>query len=65
MQTRQPQKRVNWIFVVILIIVVPLVIFNLFLWNTVQDQTEETMDGVDTTKIEAVTPDTLRDNRER
>jgi hypothetical protein len=41
MQTRQPQKRVNWIFVVILIIVVPLVIFNLFLWNTVQDQTEE------------------------
>jgi flagellar basal body-associated protein FliL len=63
MQTRQPQKRVNWIFVVVLIIVVPLVIFNLFLWNTVQDQTDETMDGVDTTKIEAVTPDTLRDNR--
>jgi flagellar basal body-associated protein FliL len=61
MQTRQPQKRVNWIFVVILIIVIPLVIFTIIMLNTVQDQTNEKMDGLDSTKIEAVTPDTLND----
>jgi flagellar basal body-associated protein FliL len=64
MQTRQPQKRVSWIFVVVLIIVIPLVIFNLIMWNTVQDQTDEKMDGLDSTRIEAVTPDTLN-NQER
>jgi flagellar basal body-associated protein FliL len=64
MQTRQPQKRVNWIFVVILIIVIPLVIFTIILFNTVQEETGERMDGIDTTRIEAVTPDTLR-NQDR
>jgi hypothetical protein len=59
MQTRQPQKRVNWIFVVLLIIVIPLVIFIVILMNTVQESTDEHMDGLDTTRIEAVTPDTL------
>jgi flagellar basal body-associated protein FliL len=61
MQTRQPQKRVNWIFVVILIIVIPLVIFIIIMMNTVQEQTNEQMDGLDSTRIEAVTPDTLND----
>jgi flagellar basal body-associated protein FliL len=59
MQTRQPQKRVNWIFVVILIIVIPLVIFIIMMMNTVQHETEEHMDGMDSTRIEAVTPDTM------
>lgn len=59
MQTRQPQKRVNWIFVVILIIAVPLIIFIIVMMNTVQDQTNESMDGLDSTNIEAVSPDTI------
>ena len=61
MQTRQPQKRVNWIFVVILIIAIPLIIFTIIMMNTVQDQTNETMDGLDSTNIEAVSPDSLGD----
>jgi len=59
MQTRQPQKRVNWIFVVILIIAIPLILFIIIMMNTVQDQTNEKMDGLDSTNIEAVSPDSL------
>ncbi len=61
MQTRQPQKRVNWIFVVILIIAIPLIIFTIVMMNTVQDETNETMDGIDSTSIEAVSPDSAGD----
>jgi ABC-type transport system involved in cytochrome bd biosynthesis fused ATPase/permease subunit len=61
MQTKKPQKRVNWIFVVILIIAIPLIIFTVIMMNTVQDQTNEKMDGLDSTNIEAVSPDTLND----
>lgn len=61
MQTNQPQKRVNWIFVVILIIAVPLIIFTIIMMNTVQDQTNERMDGLDSTNIEAVSPDSLNE----
>jgi hypothetical protein len=59
MQTRQPEKRVNWIFVVLLIIVIPLLIFIVILLNTVQESTDESMDGPDTTRIEAITPENL------
>lgn len=59
MQTRQPQKRVNWIWVVILIIAIPLIIFIIIMMNTVQDQTNEKMDGLDSTNIESVSPDSV------
>lgn len=59
MQTRQPQKRVNWIWVVILIIAIPLIIFIIIMLNTVQDQTNEKMDGLDSTNIESVSPDSV------
>jgi hypothetical protein len=38
MQTRQPKKRVNWIFVIILLIVVPLLIVTLVMMNTISDE---------------------------
>jgi hypothetical protein len=65
MQTRQPQKRVNWIFVVILIIAIPLITFTIIMMNTVQDQTNEKMDGLDSTNIEAVSPDSIENNRQQ
>jgi uncharacterized membrane protein len=35
MQTREPKKRVNWIFVFVLIITIPLVVFGIFMMNTI------------------------------
>lgn len=61
MQTNKPQKRVNWIFVVILIIAVPLIIFIIIMMNTVQNQTDERMDEPDSTNIESVNPDSLNE----
>lgn len=45
MQTREPGKRVNWIFVVILIIAVPLIIFLFIMFNTVGEEANEKMDS--------------------
>jgi hypothetical protein len=41
MQTREPQKRVNWIFVVLLIIGVPLVVITIVMLNTVTSETSD------------------------
>jgi hypothetical protein len=35
MQTREPRKRVNWVFVIILIIVIPLIVFTIYMMNTI------------------------------
>jgi uncharacterized membrane protein len=59
MQTRQPNKRVNWIFVIILIIVIPLVLFVLIMMNTMTQETNEYMNDQDTTRIERGEIDTL------
>lgn len=61
MQTNKPQKRVNWIFVAILIIAIPLIIFIIMMMNTVQNQTDERMDEPDSTNIENVSPDSLNE----
>lgn len=61
MQTNKPQKRVNWIFVAILIIAIPLIIFIIMMMNTVQNQTDERMDEPDSTNIETVSPDSLNE----
>jgi uncharacterized membrane protein len=59
MQTSQPNKRVNWIFVIILIIVIPLVLFVLIMMNTMTQETNEHMNLQDTTRIERGEIDTL------
>ncbi len=58
MQTRQPNRRVNWIFVIILIIVIPLVLFTLIMMNTMTSETNESMNTQDTTRIEQGNTDT-------
>jgi predicted PurR-regulated permease PerM len=40
MQTKEPRKRINWIFVIVLIIVIPLIIIFLIMMNTVSSETE-------------------------
>ena len=52
MQTRKPNKRVSWIFVIILIIVIPLVLFSLIMMNTMTKETNEYMNDRDTTSIQ-------------
>ena len=50
MQTREPRKRVNWLFVIILIIALPLAVTLFFLLNTVPD-TGSVKSPVDTSNI--------------
>lgn len=35
MQTREPEKRVNWLFVITLIIGLPLIVFLLIMFNII------------------------------
>ncbi|MFO7448468.1 MAG: hypothetical protein R6W90_19070 [Ignavibacteriaceae bacterium] len=42
MQTREPRKRVNGIFVFILIITIPLIIFTVFMMNTIPTDRQDT-----------------------
>lgn len=44
MQTREPRRRVNWLFVLVLIIIIPLLIFILVMMNTAPEQTETVPD---------------------
>jgi len=61
MQTNKPQKKVNWIFVAILIIAIPLIIFIIMMMNTVQNQNDESIDEPDSANIESVNPDSLNE----
>lgn len=51
MQTREPRKRVNWIFVVILIIVIPLTVLTLVMMNSLPPEetkpNEQTIDSAE------------------
>ncbi len=56
MQTNEPRKRVNWIFVIILIIVIPLIVLSLFLLNTAPSEINQQKIQADSLNN---TPDTL------
>ena len=62
MQTREPNKRVNWVFVIVLIVAVPLIVFTIFMMNTIPPKPQVTSQydslevGVDTT--DSIKPDT-------
>lgn len=58
MQTREPGKRVNWIFVFVLIITIPLIIFTLFMMNTIPSNPPVTS-TYDSTKVGINALDTL------
>jgi hypothetical protein len=58
MQTREPKKRVNWIFVLILIIAIPLAVIVFVMLNTVSSEVDDTSNGGDI-KTEEPAPDTL------
>ncbi|GEM_PF-4417903 len=59
MQTREPQKRVNWVFVLILIVVIPIIVFTIFMMNTLPPKVPVTS-TVDSTNVNASeTPDSL------
>ena len=60
MQTREPRKRVNWIFVIILLIVIPLVVFGIFMMETVDDQAIK--EDNKQKKIEEIEMDSLTNN---
>jgi hypothetical protein len=58
MQTRQPQKRVNWIFVFVLIVTLPLVILGIFMMNTIPTKPSVT-GSYDSTNTGSMPPDSL------
>lgn len=58
MQTRQPRKRVNWIFVLVLIIIIPFTLLVLFMMNLLPNETESNFPVQNKSKISAPAPDT-------
>lgn len=59
MQTREPRKRVNWIFVVILIIVIPLALLVLFMMNSLPNETEPNFPKRSNSQITSPNPDSI------
>lgn len=63
MQTREPKKRVNWIFVIILIVAIPLILLVLFMMNSLPNETKPTMSNPkDSVTISAPNPDSTADS---
>lgn len=54
MQTRQPKRRVNWIFVGSLIVAFPLILFTLFMMNVLPPHSKGTTSGIDSVQVDSV-----------
>lgn len=64
MQTREPRKRVNWIFVIILIVVIPITVFTLLMMNTLPPNTTQNEQKIEKeTESNQSTPDSLSGNK--
>ncbi|HZW37873.1 MAG TPA: hypothetical protein VFF33_01095 [Ignavibacteriaceae bacterium] len=60
MQTREPRKRSNWIFVIILIVAIPLFFAVLFMLNTIPQDTPGNTSQVDSSKVIAPKVDSFK-----
>lgn len=54
MQTKNPQKRTNWIFVGVLIIVFPLILFTLFMTNVLPPYSKGTSTSIDSVRTDSI-----------
>lgn len=50
MQTSEPRKRTNWIFVAVLVIAIPLLFFVLFMLNTIPEDSPSNTSQIDSVK---------------